>query len=588
MAKNVIMLVIDAFLYEYIGKKNWKNTSTPFLDSLIKSKDAISINKMYSEAPYTEAALQSLLGGTDTMDNGAYMKRLSNTDCLLKEFQKNGYTVFANCLQSSIYPSGALTGVNKIYYNSSFNFKNCYDYRLKYYGDLYYKKGLTEKEYDLLKDILEDNFKEAFHFIKCLENKSEETYLLYDKLDVSHVKQYYDVLNSEYEKFSKDYKKYILEIFEEKEKHAINNLYSFPYIKKIKDEELLKEIEKRYLPVVNKIYNKNLKYNLLNNRMNIKKMNNSFKEKYFTNYFKSYLSSIFDVDLKDRVRANKYNNIKTIISANSSYKHFMSCYDELNSNGKFFAYLHVDDIHFREMFFTHDTTDLKQMDEEFNYAKEYINKLPKNYKGNLTYDLGVLYIDKQLEILFKFLNSKGSLENTDIIITADHGNSYTYQNIRENFVNNFHEENYHIPCIIYSKNNTFNINQNNFYQTKDIPATILDMNSLKIPKSYKGKSMVDFKGRDYSLILYGGTGCPDIINKPIKIAVKTKDYKVAGNVLLLDKNNFKYEEIYDLKNDYNENNNIVKKISKLNIDKEKSIINSIIEETILSNKKILE
>ncbi|UKI27633.1 MAG: hypothetical protein L6V91_03290 [Bacilli bacterium] len=39
-------------------------------------KKSISGDKMYSEAPYTEAALMSLVGSVDTMDNGGYMDKL--------------------------------------------------------------------------------------------------------------------------------------------------------------------------------------------------------------------------------------------------------------------------------------------------------------------------------------------------------------------------------------------------------------------------------------------------------------------------------------------------------------------------------
>ena len=55
--------------------KNSKDIA-PFMNLL--RKKSISGDKMYSEAPYTEAALMSLLGSMDTMDNGGYLERMKN------------------------------------------------------------------------------------------------------------------------------------------------------------------------------------------------------------------------------------------------------------------------------------------------------------------------------------------------------------------------------------------------------------------------------------------------------------------------------------------------------------------------------
>jgi len=589
MKRNVVMVVVDAFFYDYVGKKSYKNSSTPFLDKLIKNKNSVSINKMYSQAPYTEAALMSLLGGCDTMDYGAYMKRLKNTDCLLNEFKKNGYTVFANCFQSSIYPSGALTGVNDIYYNSSFNFGSCWDYRIKYFSELNSKKKLNKKQYELIVDILEDNFKEGIIFLECLKNNDKKTEILYDKLDLSHVRDDLIFIKKEYEKFQKNNIKYINEIFQEKENHAINKLYTYPIVNKIDDFNLLNIIEKKYKSIFKKIFWKNFRYNLLNNRISLKKVNKLIKEKKYNilkSYIKSYISSFIDTDIMDRINTKTYNTIKTIPSAHTQFEHFKK-WKNMN-NKPFFAYLHIDDIHFREMFFTHDTKDLSILDKDFKYVSEYIKKLPKNYKGSLTYDLGVMYVDKQIEGLFEYLKKENLLDNTDIIITADHGNSYTYQNIRENFVINFYEENYHIPCIIYSNNIKFNINQKNFYQTKDIPATILEMENIKIPKSYTGNSFINFSGRDYVIAEYAGSGCPDIVNRSIQLNVRTNNYSLSGECFINDINTLKFKELYDLKNDAKENINIINNISNIDLNYEKELIINMIKDLQEKNKKILD
>ena len=111
----------------------------------------------------------------------------------------------------------------------------------------------------------------------------------------------------------------------------------------------------------------------------------------------------------------------------------------------------MDDAHYPESFFSTNYIDLNLLDKEFNHIKEYIKNLPSKFRGSLTSDLSLLYVDSCIEYLFKELNDRKLLDNTAIVITADHGFSYDYNPIRENYVNNVHVENYNTPFIIYDK-----------------------------------------------------------------------------------------------------------------------------------------
>lgn len=569
MKKNIVMLVVDAFSYKYLGKSKFKNSSTPFLDKLLEDPKTKNISNMYSEAPYTVAALMGLLGGVDTMSNGSYMKVLSNTDCLLKEFNNNGYTVYANCYQSSIYPSGTLIGANNLYYNSSFNFKTCYDYRIYNYANLYNQNKITSDEYSLVIDILEDNFKEAILFSERLLNNDSSVSIIIDGLDISNIENEIILITKEYKKFKRDKKKYINEVFKEKENHIICNLYSYPTINKIPDKNIRLEIERRYKPLLKYFYKKNKWLNIKNNRISSRKLFNLIKhdKDNAKKFLRSYASCIFDKDLVARVEEKSINTIKTISSCDKMFRHFIDWHRKFKSENPFFAYIHFDDIHFREIFFTHDSSNLELLEEEFNIAKEYVDKLPKKYKGNLAYDLGVRYVDSKIEMLYNYLKENNMLDTTDIIITSDHGNSYTYQNIRESYVINFYEENYHVPCIFYT-DTKIEINRDSFYQTKDIPATILHLNNIKVPESYTGKSLNEFDGRDYVVAEYIGHGCPDIINNKIKMSIRTKEKSLFADFSILNPNDINITDIYDLINDPNENINLVFQKNEINIQKE--------------------
>ena len=64
--QNVIMLVLDSITYENTLANEGKECPMPFIHSLMDK--GINARKVYSEAPYTEAALVSLLCGDNTLD----------------------------------------------------------------------------------------------------------------------------------------------------------------------------------------------------------------------------------------------------------------------------------------------------------------------------------------------------------------------------------------------------------------------------------------------------------------------------------------------------------------------------------------
>ena len=131
MKKNVLFIVIDSVTNDILFNKNTSSLCAPFLNEL--RKKSISGDKMFSEAPYTEAALMCLLGGIDTMDNGGYMERFKDKTCVLEVFRNNGYKVFYNNYYPSIYPSYMAPGYDERKYIEGFQFSHIWDYRLKYY-----------------------------------------------------------------------------------------------------------------------------------------------------------------------------------------------------------------------------------------------------------------------------------------------------------------------------------------------------------------------------------------------------------------------------------------------------------------------
>lgn len=59
MKNNVIFFFVDSVTWNYVGKNRAYVSPTPFLDSL--RSESLVTTKLYSYAPYTDAATRSLL-----------------------------------------------------------------------------------------------------------------------------------------------------------------------------------------------------------------------------------------------------------------------------------------------------------------------------------------------------------------------------------------------------------------------------------------------------------------------------------------------------------------------------------------------
>jgi len=217
------------------------------------------------------------------------------------------------------------------------------------------------------------------------------------------------------------------------------------------------------------------------------------------------------------------------------------------------------------MFFTYDTDSVELLSKEKEMALDVISKLPKTYYGSVSHDLSLRYIDSIIEYLFDQLQSKALLEDTCIIITADHGFSFAGNPVRDSFVINLYLENYNIPCYIYNSGREAQV-IDRICTSKDIPATICDLAFGGKATGFTGHSLFD--GYEYPnvMIEYCGGGCPDISRRELKIAAFDKKWFVGALATVNDEiTDDKITEIYDLENDPRQMYNLSAKTDKMNI-----------------------
>ncbi len=562
MAKNNIFIVIDSLYYDKtIASTNHPDTM-PFLNKL--RSEGLTCENMYSEAPYTEAALVSLLCGIDTLKKGSYIRKLYGKETIMETFKNSGYETFCNCVQPLVYPSYSYQGLTEEYDNICYNFSTLWSYRLDFYSKQYKNTGLDDKTLNVIIDLVEDNFNEWMNFLTSLRDNTQVTSFIYKYIDTTDANKNLELVNKQFNKFKKNKLNYIKELLEKGKDHVLFKIHTYELTKRLTDEEKQK-LYKRYNKIIKKVRLKNFINNLLNNRLVLIPKNE------YRGLIKAYINAIYNRFLIGKIKDDPKTR-KAAPSMDATFNHFENWLLKRKNNKPYFAYLHVDDCHSPEIYYTYDTNDFHKLDEEFSLIEDYLKHIPKRYKGSMSYDISLRYADLCLKRLYNFLDENKMLDDVNIFICADHGSSYSFDPYRSNYVNNVHRENYNMPFVIWSKEIKHQVIKG-FYNTKDIPATILDLNNIKIPNEYDGISILKNNAREYVLLENVCGGCPDYNLRDFMLGIRNNNYLVVMNLNLhKDFTDGKIISIYDLKTDKRELYNLKDTIDKTVISKELAII----------------
>jgi glucan phosphoethanolaminetransferase (alkaline phosphatase superfamily) len=198
----------------------------------------------------------------------------------------------------------------------------------------------------------------------------------------------------------------------------------------------------------------------------------------------------------------------------------------------FFYYLHIQS--------PHETALLL---DQFTIIKTSTNKRIADY------DSKILQADFIIKSVFKKLVETNQLQNTIVVITADHGDG-----LGEHAVNGhvdwLYKPQIHIPFLIFGADTLLN-NTSSFALQLDIAPTIVDLLNIQIPSSWQGESLI--KGRK-NKFAYIETGKNNLETKTRKYAfIADKDTALYKYIFTYD---FSSEELYNLTIDPNETTNI--------------------------------
>ena len=233
-----------------------------------------------------------------------------------------------------------------------------------------------------------------------------------------------------------------------------------------------------------------------------------------------------------------------------------------NKKNKFFLFLHYFDPHFAYM-----------LHDQYNYFPDYkgevksrmsthvLRKNAPNYSENdlkylrALYDSEISFTDYYIGKVINHLKALNLYNNTIIIFTADHGESFSDHLCWIGHTKSLYQELIHVPLIIKPAEKNEHMKVNKYTGTIDILPTILSTLQIKKPKN------INFNGTEIDLTDINKIENRVIISDTKRMSllesVISDRYKVIkGKLWDYYKPSEHTYEIYDLRNDPLEKHNL--------------------------------
>ena len=538
--KNIIIIDIDAIIPSRLHLDKSTSYIAPTIQSLAKS--SLNCTNTFSMGNPTEFALPGLFASSYLLDYGGYRNGISNNPITFAEVLKNnGYQTssFLNVFRSVM--DGYDRGFDQSYKTFDFqviekNLMNIANWYKKKFGNtnsIISQEKCIEDMIDYYEEYLENILLYCKNFNDYMQDAIIPNSSIYNNIDYEYIKQ--EILNDK-KFFSQDKKNYIK-----------NFLYT--------GECGINRISKI---IIQTRYN-SLKTTKLDLKVKFQLMANSFLMWRKSANFKSAKKLMGT--LLNRIIHGRKSTITRYESGEYTLKKFMNWIERKYDKKKpFFTYMKLLDAHELNIY-SHDLQNENSTSDETKRISDFFKniKRDKNYIGNALYDCAINYSDGVVKKLLNFLVQEKLISNTIIVITADHGGQFPNIPIRNESthrVNNFFDELYKIPLIIYDKNMKAQ-NYSGLVSSVDMNSTLLDMLGIKIPESFRGKSIInrDFE-RDYVIFENQGRGPCDLENKPIKVCVRSKFQKIIYEFKKYDNDSEKITGAFDLVNDPEEYYNL--------------------------------
>lgn len=172
------------------------------------------------------------------------------------------------------------------------------------------------------------------------------------------------------------------------------------------------------------------------------------------------------------------------------------------------------------------------------------------------YDEFIQFADKQFEDFINQLQKRDELNNTIIILSSDHGESFEHDYVGHG--GPLYEEQTHIPLVIKEPNQSEGKIVDDLVEQIDITATILDLAHIQIPTWMEGRSLAPLlHGKKLPPIRAFSMNFPNNMSRGQQlsvgsVAVWDGDYKLIHNLSIKKSNSL----LFNLKYDPDETHNL--------------------------------
>lgn len=588
MKNNVISIIVDSVIADYVGNKICKASPTPFVDSLVS--ESITASRMYSPGPFTDAATRSLFTGRDCLDDYSfYFKYSASPTNHYKIFKENGYETIGIYYPYYITGPNVTRYIDQIYYASGFVFSSEWFGMFSYYEEKAKSDELTDNDKLFLCARLELMFKVWLKFYDDILNNINCEFMIRECIGEFDVNDAVATLEKEYSDFLSDKVSYLYSFLKQGKSHPLSSLDRIDCEAKIDREYLKENVYRQYKKTFDFFKQENFKANWWKLRPTFKQLIEATKTLFKTNKLDGYIClANYYLCLTSFGRMQKESMSKNWQYEQSSYWHFETAKHALlnrKTERPFYLSVHVEEPHNYIACFTYDSQDPNVIREEMHLLNDYVKELNGGFVGDLSYILSIRYVDYQIEKFCNFLKENNLWDNTTILICADHGSSYSFHPLHYNHVNCFDEECYHIPMLI-RKPGLKGYSFNSYCNSKDILPTLLDVIGIPQDPNFRGKSLIaNFPVKDYVITEYPGGGCPDINSKELWLSIRDEKYVLAYKIKLEDDfDRVAPDTVFDLTNDPNSLYNVASSISQCKIaylkDPLKEYFNQVKERTL--------
>ena len=226
---------------------------------------------------------------------------------------------------------------------------------------------------------------------------------------------------------------------------------------------------------------------------------------------------------------------------------------EKNLNERFFLWMHYMDPHNPYVPSEEYLSDFSSRKEAFDFnlsvdtnklSEEELSTLKRLYEGE------VKYADECIGQFLSYLEEKNLLEESLIIVTADHGHAFMEHGRFAHAYDILYNEVIHVPLIIFGLSKQIvNLNA----QLLDLSPTILSLLGIECAPTFIGKNL--FEKREEPEAIFSESAKPDLIN--LRYDLNKKAVSCIKGKFKLILNELKgTKELYDLESDFQERNNL--------------------------------